>query len=50
MAVREEIAPAFDQPGKGIQLCAVIPEIESGYANINELIHFGYLKDPKANP
>jgi filamentous hemagglutinin len=48
--VREEIAPAFNQPGGGLQLRAQIPEVENRYANISDLIKFGYLKDPKGKP
>jgi hypothetical protein len=48
--VEEKIAPAFNQPGGGVQLRAVIPEVKEGYARIEELIRYGYLKDPKAKP
>jgi filamentous hemagglutinin len=48
--VQEKIAPAFDQPGGGTQLRAQIPEVMNGFANINDLIRFGYLKDPKGTP
>lgn len=45
--VKEDIAPAFDMSGGGVQLRAQIPEVQNGFANINDLIRFGYLKDPK---
>ena len=45
--VQEEIAPAFNQPGGGLQLRAKIPEVQNRHANINDLIRFGYLNDPK---
>lgn len=48
--MEEKIAPAFDQPGGGVQLRAIIPEVKEGYARIEELIRFGYLKDPKVTP
>jgi filamentous hemagglutinin len=48
--VQEKIAPAFDQPAGGVQMRATIPEVKNRFANINDLITFGYLKDPKANP
>lgn len=48
--VQEEIAPAFGHPGGGTQLRARIPEVENGFANIDDLIRFGYLKDPKGTP
>lgn len=48
--LQEEIAPAFNQPGGGVQLRARIPEVENRYANVNDLINFGYLKDPKGMP
>jgi len=44
---KEKIAPAFDQPGHGVQMRAKIPEVANGYATINDLIKYGYLKDPK---
>ena len=47
---QEKIAPAFDQPGLGAQLRATIPEVQNRFANIDELIRFGYLKDPKVKP
>ncbi|MCS4511923.1 TNT domain-containing protein, partial [Xylophilus ampelinus] len=43
-ATQEVIAPAFGQPGGGVQIRAKIPEKPEGYANINELVRFGYLK------
>lgn len=48
--MEEKIAPAFNQPGGGVQLRAIIPEVKEGYARIEELILFGYLKDPKVTP
>ncbi|MGE0349253.1 hemagglutinin repeat-containing protein [Hydrogenophaga sp.] len=48
--VEEKVAPAFNQPGGGVQLRAIIPEVKEGYARIDELIRYGYLKDPKAKP
>jgi filamentous hemagglutinin len=45
--VKEEIAPAFNQPGRGVQMRAQIPEVQNGFATINDLILHGYLKDPK---
>jgi hypothetical protein len=48
--VKEEIAPAFGQPGGGIQLRAQIPEVQNRFATIDDLIQFGYLKDPKGMP
>jgi hypothetical protein len=48
--VEEKIAPAFDQPGGGVQLRATIPEVKNRYARISELIKYGYLRDPKATP
>jgi filamentous hemagglutinin len=48
--VREEIAPAFDQPGGGSQLRATIPEVTNRFATVNDLIQFKYVKDPKVKP
>jgi hypothetical protein len=45
--VQEKIAPAFGQDGGGVQMRAVIPEVQNGNATINDLIKHGYLKDPK---
>ena len=44
---KEEIAPAFEQTGGGIQMRASIPEVQNRFATINDLIKHGYLKDPK---
>jgi hypothetical protein len=44
---QEKIAPAFGQDGGGVQMRAVIPEVQNGNATINDLIKHGYLKDPK---
>jgi hypothetical protein len=47
VVVKEQIAPAFDQRGLGFQMRAQIPEVQNGYATVDELIRFGYLKDPR---
>jgi hypothetical protein len=47
IVVKEEIAPAFNQPGGGVQMRAQIPEVQNGFATIHDLILHGYLKDPK---
>jgi hypothetical protein len=44
--VEEKIAPAFSQPGGGVQMRAKIPEIQNRFATIDDLIRYGYLKDP----
>ena len=44
--VQESIAPAFGQPGGGLQMRATIPEVQNRTASINDLIRHGYLKDP----
>jgi hypothetical protein len=44
---QETIAPAFGQTGGGLQMRASIPEVQNGFATIDDLIKHGYLKDPK---
>lgn len=46
-ALIEDISPAFGQPGGGTQIRAKIPEIQDGFANIEQLKKFEYLKDRK---
>ncbi len=44
--VEEKIAPAFNQPGGGVQMRAKIPEVQNRFATIDDLIRHGYFKDP----
>jgi filamentous hemagglutinin len=44
--VEEKIAPAFSQPGGGMQMRAKITEVPNRFATIEDLIWHGYLKDP----
>jgi len=40
----EKIAPAFNQTGGGVQLRAMIPEVQNRYATVDDLIFFDYIK------